>query len=131
MPLGTAGVESLQMREPPITITCDCGTGASLAYGERWTLPDVRQDVEHGQIPRQEYDALLRHVRRYRLMVLVPPSCAGGDPDPARRSSSISASRSSSSCSSSAFALLVIPPLRRRASDHVLTQTPSWQLRPE
>ena len=27
------------MREPPITITCDCGTGASLAYGERWTCP--------------------------------------------------------------------------------------------
>ena len=30
-----------------------------------------------------------------------------------------------------AFALLVVPPLRRRASDHVLTQTPNWQLRPE
>ena len=27
------------MREPPITVTCDCGTAASLAYGERWTCP--------------------------------------------------------------------------------------------
>ena len=61
------------MREPPITITCDCGTAASLAYGERWTCPTCGKTWNTSQIPRQEYDALLRHVRRYRLMVLVPP----------------------------------------------------------
>ena len=49
------------MREPPITITCDCGTTASLAYGERWKCADLRQDLEHGPDPTpQEYDELLR-----------------------------------------------------------------------
>jgi hypothetical protein len=107
------------MREPPITVTCDCGTVASLAYGERWTCPTCGKTWNTAQIPRQEYDALLRHVRRYRLMVLVPPIVLAAILIPLGVLVDIR------------FALLVIPPLRRRASTHVLTQTPNWELRPE
>jgi hypothetical protein len=118
------------MREPPITITCDCGTGASLAYGERWTCPSCGKTWNTGQIPRSEYDALLRHVRRYRLMVLVPPLALAAILIPLGVLVDIRFAFLLFLLELG-FALLVIPPLRRRASDHVLTQTPSWQLRPE
>ena len=119
------------MREPPITVTCDCGATASLAYGERWTCPTCGKTWNTGQIPRAG-------VRR---------AAATRAPLPA------DGARALRSCSpliliplgvlvdirfayllfllELAFALMVIPPLRRRASVHVLTQTPSWKLRPE
>ena len=118
------------MREPPITITCDCGTGASLAYGERWTCPTCGKTWNTGQIPRQEYDALLRHVRRYRLMVLVPPLALAAILIPLGVLVDLRFAFLLFILEV-AFALFVIPPLRSRASKHVLTRTPSWQLRPE
>ena len=74
------------MRAPLITITCDCGATAEVAYGDRWTLPDVREDVGH------DADSG-RRVRRPRprcaadtgYLVLGPPIAARGDPDPAGR----------------------------------------------
>src|SRR5262249_5017449 len=67
------GVRWLSVREPLITISCDCGQSVQLGYGERWKCPSCGKTWDTSQIPRQEYDALLRLVRRYRLMVIVPP----------------------------------------------------------
>lgn len=118
------------MREPPITVTCDCGTVASLAYGERWTCAKCGKTWNTAQIPRQEYDALLRHVRRYKLMVLVPPIVLAAILIPLGVLVDIRFAFLLFLLEIG-FALLVIPPLRRRASTHVLTQTPNWELRPE
>ena len=118
------------MREPPITITCDCGTDASLAYGERWTCPTCGKTWNTAQIPRDEYDALLRHVHRYRLLVLVPPLVLAAILIPLAVLIDIRFAFLLFLLEI-AFALFVIPPLRRKASSHVLTRTPSWQLRPE
>jgi hypothetical protein len=118
------------MREPPITVTCDCGTVASLAYGERWTCANCGKTWNTSQIPRQEYDELLRHVRRYKLMVLVPPIVLAVILIPLGVLVDIRFAFLLFLLEIG-FALLVIPPLRRRASQYVLTQTPNWELRPE
>ena len=118
------------MREPPITVTCDCGTTASLAYGERWKCATCGKTWNTGQIPRQEYDELLRHVRRYKLMVLIPPIVIAVVLIPLGILVDIRFAFLMFFLEIG-FALLVIPPLRRRASMYVLTQTPNWELRPE
>ncbi len=59
---------------PPITITCDCGSPSSVAYGETLDVRDVRQDVGHEPDSRgRDYEALVAGVRRYRLLVVGPP----------------------------------------------------------
>jgi hypothetical protein len=118
------------MREPPITVNCDCGTAASLAYGERWRCPTCGKSWNTGQIPKDEYDALLRHVRRYKTMVLVPPIVLAVVLIPLGVLVDIRFALLLFLLEM-AFALMVVPPLRRRASDRVLTETPSWQLRPD
>ena len=118
------------MREPPITVTCDCGTTVSLAYGERWKCATCGKTWNTAQIPRDEYDELVRHVRRYKLMVLVPPIAIALILIPLGVLVDIRFAFLMFFLEVG-FALLVIPPLRRRASRYVLTQTPSWELRPE
>ena len=61
------------MREPPITVTCDCGAVKPVRYGERWTCPACGKAWDTSQIPPEEYDRLLRSVRRYRLLTIGPP----------------------------------------------------------
>jgi hypothetical protein len=118
------------MREPPISLTCDCGAAASLAYGERWTCPECGKTWDTSQIPRAEYDALLADIRRYRLLVFAPavglaviliPLAVLVDVRFAFLLFVLEL----------AFSLMVVPPLRRRASMRVLTNTPSWRLSPD
>jgi hypothetical protein len=61
------------MREPPITVTCDCGEIAYVAYGERWTCPECDRVWDTAQIPAGEYEKLVASVRRYRWLTLGPP----------------------------------------------------------
>jgi hypothetical protein len=118
------------MRGPPITITCDCGSRTGVAYGERWTCPECGKTWNTAQIPREQYDALLSDIRRYRLLVFGPtlglaliliPLAVLVDVRFAYLLFVLEL----------AFALMVVPPLRRRASMHVLENAPSWRLSPE
>ena len=58
------------MAKPPITIKCDCGETKSVAYGQRWVCESCHRAWNTKQIPPEEYEGLLRRVRRDKLEVL-------------------------------------------------------------
>jgi hypothetical protein len=118
------------VRAPPITITCECGARRNLAYGERWTCEGCGRTWDTGQIPQDEYDALLQGVRRYRLLVLAPPIVLAAILIPL---AVLVDTRFAFLLFMLVlgFALLVVPVLRRRASEQVRTAMPRWTLRPE
>jgi len=57
--------------KPPITISCECGEKRDVAYGERWHCEKCGRSWNTAQIPAEEYERLLRSVRRHKLEVLV------------------------------------------------------------
>lgn len=59
------------MAKPPITISCECGEKQDVAYGERWQCEKCGRAWNTAQIPAEEYEQLLRSVRRHKLEVLV------------------------------------------------------------
>ncbi len=101
-----------------------------MTYGERWTCPQCGKTWNTGQIPQDEYEALLSNIRHYRLLVLAPTLLLAVILIPLAVLVDVRFAFLLFILEL-AFALLVVPPLRRRASMHVLTQTPSWNLRPE
>jgi hypothetical protein len=58
------------MAKPPITITCECGESRAVPYGERWVCERCRRSWNTEQIPAEEYEGLLRRVRRRKLEAL-------------------------------------------------------------
>lgn len=58
------------MREPPITITCECGEVRRVPYGERWQCEACGRRWNTAQIPEDEYRGLLREMHRYRYQVI-------------------------------------------------------------
>lgn len=58
------------MSKPPITIKCECGDSKEVAYGERWRCERCGRSWNTQQIPAEEYEGLLRRVRRHRIEVL-------------------------------------------------------------
>ena len=59
------------MRRPPITIKCECGETKRVAYGERWRCERCGRSWNTQHIPAEQYDGLLRRMRRHKLEVLV------------------------------------------------------------
>jgi Flp pilus assembly protein TadB len=59
------------MERPPITLTCECGQSQAVPYGERWRCEKCGRTWDTSQIPREEYEAVLRIQRRYRIVPLV------------------------------------------------------------
>jgi hypothetical protein len=118
------------VRSPLITITCDCGSSVDVPYGERWTCGSCGKAWDTGQIPAADYNALLRGVRRYRLLVLGPPLALAAVCIPLAATVGIQYAFLLFILIM-AYALLVIPQLRRRASRHMRECTKSWKLRPE
>ncbi|MFL5914435.1 MAG: hypothetical protein ACJ752_02180 [Gaiellaceae bacterium] len=59
------------MAKPPITISCECGEKRDVAYGERWQCEKCGRSWNTAQIPAEEYEQLLRSVRRHKLEALV------------------------------------------------------------
>ena len=55
------------MKEPAITLRCDCGSEGRAAYGERWTCPSCGRVYDLSQIPSGDYDEIASLDRRYRL----------------------------------------------------------------
>jgi hypothetical protein len=58
------------MAKPPITITCECGEVRRLAYGERWQCETCGRSWNTLQIPPEEYQGLLRRMRRHKIEVV-------------------------------------------------------------
>jgi hypothetical protein len=58
------------MGRPPITITCDCGQVAHVPYGDSWQCEGCGKRWNTQQIPVEDYEGLLRRMRRFRLEVL-------------------------------------------------------------
>jgi hypothetical protein len=55
------------MRRPPITITCECGEQRDVPYRDRWVCEQCGRRWNTGQIPAEEYEGLLRRIRRLRI----------------------------------------------------------------
>ncbi len=118
------------MRSPLITITCDCGEEADVAYGDKWTCASCSRTWDTAQIPSAEYDVLRRGVSRYRLLALGPPLTLAAVLVPLAVVAGLEFALLLFVLVM-AWGLLVIPQLRRRASTHIRTSTKSWKLRPE
>ena len=58
------------MARPPITIKCECGEKKDVAYGDRWQCDTCGRAWNTRQIPAEEYEGLLRRVRRHKLEAL-------------------------------------------------------------
>jgi hypothetical protein len=58
------------MPKPPITIKCECGDSRDVAYGDRWRCERCGRSWNTRQIPPEEYDGLLRRMRRHKVEAL-------------------------------------------------------------
>ena len=56
------------MRAPRITLRCDCGADALVAYGERWTCESCGRTYDTTGIPDADFRAIEDLRRRYRLI---------------------------------------------------------------
>jgi hypothetical protein len=118
------------VRAPPISITCDCGTVTSLAYGERWTCPGCGKTWDTSQIPHEDYARLLRSVRTYRLITLGPPIALAAVLVPLSVFVGVQFAFLLFILLL-AWGLLVMPQLRSRATASVLRHVKTWELSPE
>ena len=118
------------MREPPITVTCDCGQVGYVAYGTRWTCPECAKTWDTSQIPQEDYASLLRSVRRYRWISLGPPLALAAVLVPlaivygAQYGLLLFVLVF-------AYAVFVIPKVRERATRSVRDSARSWSLNPD
>jgi Flp pilus assembly protein TadB len=64
------------MRRPPITIRCECGETRAVAYGERWRCESCGCSWNTQQIPAEEYEGLLRRMRRHQFEALAAAALA-------------------------------------------------------
>ena len=124
-----AGYDRL-VREPPITLTCDCGTIGYVTYGERWTCPTCERTWDTSQIPEADYAELLGRVRRYRLLTLGPPLVLSAVLIPLAIVYGLQYGLLLFVLVF-AYAVFVIPKMRERASASVGRSTRSWELHPE
>jgi hypothetical protein len=65
------------VKGPPITVTCDCGTVERVPYGQAWTCPSCGRRWDTTQIPAEEYEGILRDMRRYRIEAFALGSAIG------------------------------------------------------
>ena len=118
------------MREPLITLTCDCDEVAYVKYGERWTCPKCGKTWDTAQIPQQEYAKLVASVRRYRLLTLGPPLVLAAIMIPLAIVAGLQFGLLLFVLVF-AHAVFVMPKVRERATESVRKSTRSWNLVPE
>ena len=114
---------------PPISIKCDCGETRQVAYGDRWTCEGCGRSWNTNQIPVDEYEGLLRRVRRHKLEALGAVAIAAAIMIPLIV------------VVSESFILLVplvmvvwlfvLLPMWRRRYRRTAYEAPRWQLHPE
>jgi len=56
------------MKGPPITISCQCGESAEVAYGEQWQCPNCGRRYDSSRIPAEDYERIRRTQLRYRIL---------------------------------------------------------------
>jgi hypothetical protein len=118
------------VREPPITVTCDCSQVGYVRYGERWTCPECGKTWDTSQISQDDYASLLRSVRRYRWLSLGPPLALAAILVPL----AIVAGAQYGLLLFVlvfAYAVFVIPRVRERATRSVRDSARSWSLNPD
>jgi hypothetical protein len=118
------------VRAPLITITCDCGASVDLPYGDRWTCDSCGKTWNTGQIPPADYEALVQSVRRYRLLVLGPPTLLAAILVPLAVVVGIQYAFLLFVLVMG-YGLLAVPQLRRRSTARLRAYTKSWKLSPE
>ena len=118
------------MREPPITVTCECDEVGYVRYGERWTCPTCGRTWDTTQIPEADYAALLASIRRYRLLTLGPPIAMAAILIPLAIFAGLQFGLLLFVLVF-AYAVVVIPKVRERATASVRQSTSSWDLVPE
>ena len=118
------------MRQPPITLTCDCGQVGYARYGERWTCPECGRTWDTSQIPSGEYAQLLTSIRRYRLLALGPPLVLAAVLIPLAVFAGLQYGLLLFVLVF-AYAVFVIPKVRERATRRFSDSTSSWNLSPE
>jgi len=55
------------MAAPRITLRCDCGADALVAYGDRWTCESCGRTYDTKGIPEADFQAIESLRRRYRM----------------------------------------------------------------
>jgi len=117
------------MSRPPITITCDCGETKRVAYGERWQCEGCGRSWNTLQIPAEEYQGLLRRMRRHKLEVLAAAAIAAAVL--VALIVVVSARFIAIVPVVMAFWLFLFLPYWRRRYRRTAHDTPRWQLHPE
>ena len=64
------------MARPPITITCDCGQTKKVVYGDTWQCEQCGRSWNTQQIPAEDYDDLLRRMRRHKIEAVAAAAIA-------------------------------------------------------
>jgi hypothetical protein len=116
------------MKGPPIAITCECGATRSVPYGDRWTCETCGRSWNTAQIPVEEYEGLLRRVRRHRLEILAVGAVVAAVLVPL-----IIVSDRFVLLAPPAIAvwLFVVLPAWRRRYRRTASEAPRWELHPE
>jgi len=117
------------MRAPPITIECECGERREVPYGERWACERCGKRWNTQQIPAEEYEGLLRSMRRFRLEVLAFALAAAAVLVPLIVFVN-PAFIFLAPIAAAMWLFLYLPNWRRRAR-RVASEAPRWELHPE
>ena len=123
------GDNPLAMRQPPITIACECGETKEVPYGERWQCERCGRRWNTQQIPEAEYEGLLRRMRRFRLEVIIFAAAAAAVLVPLIVLVD-AAFIFLAPMAAAAWLFLYLPFWRRRAR-RAAREAPRWELHPE
>jgi Flp pilus assembly protein TadB len=115
--------------KPPITIRCECGEKRDVAYGDRWQCETCGRSWNTQQIPAEEYDDLLRRVRRHKLEAFA--AAAAGAVILIPLIAFVSAAFFVLVPVAMAAWLFVFLPFWRRRYRRTAATSPRWQLHPE
>jgi len=117
------------MRRPPIAIACECGETRSVPYGERWQCEQCGRSWNTAQIPAEEYDGLLRRIRRHKLEILILAGVAAAVLIPLIVLVSVRFILLTPAAM--AVWLFVVLPYWRRRYRNTAADAPQWELHPE
>jgi hypothetical protein len=117
------------MKPLPITIECECGERREVPYGERWECERCGRRWNTQQIPAEEYEGLLRRMRRFRLEVLAFALIAAAVLVPLIVF--VNASFIFLTPIAAAFWLFLYLPAWRRRARRAARDAPRWELHPE
>ena len=56
------------LKGPPVTIACECGNSAEVAYGTSWQCDRCGRRYDTSKIPRDQYDRIRNLTLRYRAI---------------------------------------------------------------